>query len=92
MIPTVWDCTNVFNLALPLNATLGGSNAYAGIHVPDIVGNLRVDQAWGLFQISAAAHEVSGSYNILNRGGSFRQRWYRRRCLERPFGNHRPPR
>jgi hypothetical protein len=64
--PTVWDRTNVFNLALPLNAVLSGSNAYAGVRAPDIVGNLRVDQAWGLFQISAAAHEVSGSYNILN--------------------------
>jgi hypothetical protein len=64
--PTVWDRTNVFNLSLPLNAVLGGSNAYAGVRAPDIVGNLRVDQAWGLFQISAAAHEVSGSYNILN--------------------------
>jgi hypothetical protein len=25
----------------------------------DIVGNIRVDQAWGLFQLSAARHEVS---------------------------------
>ena len=36
------------------------------MHAPDVVGNIRVDQAWGLFQISAAAHEVYGSYNILN--------------------------
>src|SRR3954447_1728215 len=64
--PVVWDRTSVFNLSLPLSATLGGGNAYAGVHAPDIVGNIRVDQAWGLFQISAAAHEVSGSYNILN--------------------------
>jgi len=64
--PVVWDRTNVYNLALALNATLGGSNAYAGVHAPDIVGNIRVDQAWGLFQISADAHEVSGSYNVLN--------------------------
>jgi hypothetical protein len=40
------------------------------VHAPDIVGNIRVDQAWGLFQISAAAHEVSGSYNILNTAGA----------------------
>ena len=64
--PVVWDRTSVFNLSLPLSATLGGSNAYAGVHAPDVVGNIRVDQAWGLFQFSAAAHEVSGSYNILN--------------------------
>jgi hypothetical protein len=64
--PVVWDRTNVYNLSLALNATLGGSNVYAGVRAPDIVGNIRVDQAWGLFQISAAAHEVSGSYNVLN--------------------------
>ena len=39
--------------------------AYAGVHAPDIVGSIRVDQAWGLFQISGAAHEVNGSYNSL---------------------------
>src|SRR4051794_7210621 len=68
--PVVWDRTSVFNLSLPLSATLGGGNAYAGVHAPDIVGNIRVDQAWGLFQISAAAHEVSGSYNTLNTAGA----------------------
>src|ERR1700704_2564788 len=64
--PVVWDRTNVYNLSLPLNATLGGSNVYAGVRAPDVVGNIRVDQAWGLFQISAGAHEVSASYNSLS--------------------------
>jgi hypothetical protein len=68
--PVVWDRTNVYNLSLALNATLGGSNAYAGVHAPDVVGNIRVDQAWGLLQISADAHEVSGSYNVLNTAGA----------------------
>jgi Porin subfamily len=68
--PTVWDRTNVFNLSLPLNATLTSGNAYAGVHAPEVVGNIRVDQAWGLFQISAAAHEVNASYNILNTAGA----------------------
>jgi hypothetical protein len=68
--PTVWNRTSVANLSLPLSATLGAANAYAGTHAPDVVGNIRVDQAWGLFQISAAAHEVSGSYNILNTTGA----------------------
>ncbi len=70
--PTVWDRTAVYNLG-PSGAGVGGlgalgtsANAYAGAHAPEIVGNIRVDQAWGLFQISGAAHEVSGSYNILN--------------------------
>lgn len=64
--PTVFNRTVVANLNLPLSATGAVANAYAGTHAPDIVGNIRVDQAWGLFQISAAAHEVSGSYNLLN--------------------------
>jgi hypothetical protein len=68
--PTVWDRTNVYNLSLPLNATLNSGNAYAGVHAPDVVGNVRVDQAWGLFQISAAAHEVNASYNVLNAAGA----------------------
>jgi hypothetical protein len=41
-------------------------NAYGGAAAPDIVGNIRVDQAWGLFQISGAAHQNFASYNTLN--------------------------
>jgi Porin subfamily len=37
-------------------------NASAGDHVPDIVGNLRLDQAWGSLHFGAAAHEVHGTY------------------------------
>jgi len=68
--PQVWNRTAVYNLGIPsaigVNGT--GSNAYAGVHTPDIVGNIRVDQAWGLFQLSAAAHEVNASYNTLGAG------------------------
>jgi hypothetical protein len=64
--PTVFNRTQVANLSLPLTATLGASNAYAGVHAPDVVGNIRIDQAWGLFQVSGAAHEVNASYNVLN--------------------------
>jgi hypothetical protein len=63
--PSVWDRTSVYNLAVGLNAVGTSGYAYGGTHAPDVVGNIRVDQAWGLFQISAAAHEVDGSYNIL---------------------------
>jgi hypothetical protein len=35
---------------------------YGGFVAPDIVANLRVDQAWGSAQISAAAHQVNGLY------------------------------
>src|SRR5438270_2462668 len=61
--PVVFNRTSVANLTIPVGTTGAIPNAYAGVHAPDVVGNLRVDQAWGLFQISAAAHEVSASYN-----------------------------
>ena len=66
--PTVFNRTSVANLApaARIIAPAVSAQAYAGTHSPDIVGNIRVDQAWGLFQISASAHEVYGSYNILN--------------------------
>jgi hypothetical protein len=70
--PTVWERTAVYNLGqtgvgiTALNGIGQSGNAYAGVHAPEVVGNIRVDQAWGLFQISGALHEVNGSYNILN--------------------------
>ena len=33
----------------------------AGTRVPDIVGNVRLDQPWGAVQVSAAAHQVRAS-------------------------------
>src|SRR5689334_3384440 len=66
--PTVFNRTSVYNLSIGLPAVLGTASAYGGTHAPDIVGNIRVDQAWGLFQISGAAHLVNGSYNILTAG------------------------
>lgn len=47
--------------------TIGGVSATsfqgqpAGSRVPDIVGNLRLDQSWGTVQLSAAAHQVRAS-------------------------------
>jgi len=63
--PTVFNRTSVWNMANGIGATGAGVNAYAGVHAPDIAGNIRVDQAWGLFQIGAIAHLVNASYNIL---------------------------
>ena len=68
--PVVWHRTSVYNLAYGLNAVGTGSNAYAAVRAPDIVGNIRVDQPWGLFQISGSAHMVSGSYDFLNGVGA----------------------
>ena len=73
--PTVYNRTAVLNLSIASAAggsgsgITAGANSYAGTHAPDIVGNVRVDQAWGLFQVSGAAHLVNASYNILGAGG-----------------------
>jgi hypothetical protein len=67
--PTVFHKTSVQNLSLGVNANGNGTNTYGGIVAPDIVGNIRVDQAWGLFQLSAGAHLVNASYNVLGAGG-----------------------
>jgi hypothetical protein len=42
------------------NTFLG--NSQAGNHVPDIVGNIRLDQAWGTLHFAAAMHETSGGF------------------------------
>jgi hypothetical protein len=43
-----------------------------GFRVPDIIANLRVDQAWGYASATAALHDVSGAYwqtpNSVNNG------------------------
>jgi hypothetical protein len=46
---------------------VAGTTAIFGFKVPDIVANLRVDQAWGFAGISAALHNSSGAYyNTVN--------------------------
>jgi hypothetical protein len=39
-----------------------GAGAYGGWQIPDFVGNLRVDQAWGSAQIMGALHQVNAGY------------------------------
>jgi len=39
-----------------------GAGAYGGQQVPDIVANLRLDQAWGSAQVMAAYHDVNANY------------------------------
>src|SRR5262249_35183091 len=53
---------------LTLNMALGElrlgatSSANKGQQAPDVVGALRIDQAWGYAQVSAALHDASGGY------------------------------
>jgi hypothetical protein len=44
------------------NGLAGQSSTNNGMLFPDIVGNLRVDQAWGSAQVMAAMHDASGAY------------------------------
>ena len=69
--PTVFNRTPLSNLSLGVtgSGSLAGSNAYGGFVAPDLVGNIRIDQAWGLFQLSGALHTVNASYNVLGAGG-----------------------
>ena len=67
--PTVYNRTSLLNLSVPGGFATAGAQSYGGVHAPDIVGNIRVDQAWGLFQVSGMAHLVNASYNTLGAGG-----------------------
>ena len=73
MDPTAYDQSNLFNLGAVAagvganwsNAFVGGAyglNAFGGTRAPDIIGVLKVDQAWGVFQLSAAAHNNHAAY------------------------------
>ena len=42
------------------------SAAYSGNRVPDVVGALRVDQAWGSAQLSGAYHQVNATDGVGN--------------------------
>ncbi|MEK9281084.1 porin [Bradyrhizobium sp. ISRA442] len=58
--------TNIWNVsgatAAGLAAGAYGANDIGGTRAPDLVAMLRVDQAWGLFQGSVAAHDNHAAY------------------------------
>ncbi len=47
-----------------------GAGAYGGFQMPDIVANLRVDQAWGSAQIMGALHQVNALYYMTTGSGA----------------------
>ncbi|MBR0833989.1 porin [Bradyrhizobium manausense] len=59
-LPTITSATAAAAAALIQGQY--GVNAWGGTRSPDIVGALRVDQAWGLGQISVAAHDLHPGY------------------------------
>jgi len=81
----IWDAgTDVLSIGSipgPIVVAAGGTVAGAGssnvgdfaaAQVPDIVGSLRVDQAWGSAQIAGALHQVRGGFygNNVTPGGA----------------------
>jgi len=38
------------------------AGAYGGFQMPDVVANLRIDQAWGSAQVMGALHQVNANY------------------------------
>ncbi|UPJ47858.1 porin [Bradyrhizobium sp. 200] len=60
------DTTNIWNVSGATAAGLAtgayGANDIGGSRAPDLVAMLRVEQAWGLFQASVAAHNNQAAY------------------------------
>lgn len=58
--------TNVWNVSGATAAGLAtgayGANDIGGTRAPDLIARVRVDQAWGLFQASFAAHDNHAAY------------------------------
>ena len=75
--PVAYSRTNLGNVLAPSTTaasgasnvaflgTVGGSGSiagYAGQSIPDIVGNIKIDQAWGIFTVAGNIHEVRATY------------------------------
>jgi Porin subfamily len=61
-----YGTTNLWNVSLASNSGLlsgaYGSSDFGGSRSPDLIGRVRVDQAWGEFQASVAAHDNHAGY------------------------------
>jgi len=51
-----------FSVFGPFASVNGTNGAYGGFQAPDVVANLRIDQAWGSAQVMGAMHQVNGLY------------------------------
>ena len=61
--PVGYYQAGVNNLGAAAVANFGyGASDYGGTVAPDLVGSIMVDQAWGVFQLSAAAHDNHAAY------------------------------
>jgi len=60
----------VMNTSAAVDVYGAYGNAYRGSNAVDVVGNIRLDQAWGLIQLSAAAHQNTAAYNGTGAGAT----------------------
>jgi hypothetical protein len=65
--PVQYYQAGVLNFGAFGSANSTGVNDYAGTVFPDIIGNINVTQAWGMAQLSVAAHDNNPAY-YLNSG------------------------
>ena len=68
--PTQYYQAGVLNFGAFGSASSTGVNDYAGTVMPDVIGVLNVTQAWGLAQISVAAHDNNPAYYINSGAGN----------------------
>jgi hypothetical protein len=54
----VGAATNLAFVANPEVIGAGNVIAFGGLRMPDVVGNLRIDQAWGSAQLAGAVHQL----------------------------------
>ena len=78
--PTNYYQAGVLNLtgasAAGMLGGANGANNIAGTRTPNLEGMVRVDQAWGLFQLSLAAHEnIPGYYGASEPTGHPSNKW-----------------
>ena len=79
----IWDASNDATNALVIGSLPGPASAQdsynvvavptgdsAGTGIPDVVGSLRVDQAWGSAQIAGALHQLRAGYYGNNTTGA----------------------
>lgn len=64
--PVAYNTTNIWNISGATVTGLAtgayGANDIGGSRAPDLIATVRVDQAWGLFQGSFAAHDNHAAY------------------------------
>jgi len=68
--PTQQTQSNLWNTSFATGAAAAtafvtgtyGANDWGGTRSPDLVGAVRVDQAWGLAQVSVVAHDLHAAY------------------------------